>query len=263
MNLWLDTVTLAATDVQEAGAFYTGALSPGAVDHGESIDLDMHGTGRFALAGTEALAADAGVAPATSGFRGFVLTYNLDQPTEVKAVMEAAVENGAELLKPAKKALFGSFSGAFRAPDGSVWKLAAGTGKDTGPAAEQPRPTETTVILGVQDPKASKTFYEALGMKTERDYGSKYLDFHPAEGSARLCLMQREVLAKDAGVTHAGSGFPAMVLGHRAESSAEVDALLAAAASAGGRVTVPAGRSEDGYCGYFTDPDGFSWRLTA
>ncbi|WP_343949622.1 hypothetical protein, partial [Nonomuraea longicatena] len=227
MILWLDTVTLAATDVQETGVFYRSALSAGSADHGESIDLDMQGTGRFALAGTEALAADAGAAPATSGFRGFVLTYNLDQPAEVKAVMEAAVRHGAELLKPAKKALFGSFSGAFHAPDGSVWKLAAGTGKDTAPAAEYPRPTETTVILGVKDPKTSRTFYEALGMKTDRDYGDKYIDFHPAEGASRLCLMQREVLAKDAGVVHEGSGFPAMVLGHRAESAAEVDALLA------------------------------------
>lgn len=99
----------------------------------------------------------------TAGFRGHVLIYIVSQPTEVEMVMKAAIEAGAEVLEPTKKALVGSFSGLFRIPDGAIWKLASASNKDTGPAAQPPRPTETTIILGVEKPKASKAFYQALG----------------------------------------------------------------------------------------------------
>ncbi|WP_079166705.1 hypothetical protein [Streptomyces oceani] len=184
MTLSLDTVLLSAPDVAEARTFYRSALSPTVTDECAAADLDMHGAGRFAVAPAETLATNAGAGQATSGFRGYVLSYVLTQPTGVRTVREEAVRGGANTLKPAKKALFGSYSAVFRAPDGSVWKLAASTGEDTGPAATSPRPTETTLILGVRDPKTAKTFYEALGMRTDRDYGSKYVDFHPADGAA-------------------------------------------------------------------------------
>ncbi|MER5628205.1 VOC family protein [Streptosporangium sp. NPDC002544] len=263
MVLKPDVITLGAPEVHAARRFYATALSATIADDGDSVNLDMHGTGQLELSTTERLAADAGTRPATSGFRGYMLTYTVNQPTEVKTLMDAAVHSGAEVLKPAKKALFGSFSGVFRAPDGAIWKLAAATNKDTGPAAETPLPTETTVILGVSAPKASKAFYEALGMTVDRDYGNKYIDFHPANTAARLCLMERGVLARDAGTTKDGDGFQSMVFTHTAESREEVDALLTAAAAAGGRITVTAAETTGGgYSGHFTDPDGFQWKVT-
>ncbi|MDA0645839.1 MULTISPECIES: VOC family protein [Nonomuraea] len=262
MGLTLDVITLGTPEVEAARRFYSTTLSPTVADDDDSVNLDLHGTGRLTLSAAERLAAGAGAQPAAPGFRGYVLTYVVNQPTEVKTLMDAAVRGGAEVLKPAKKALFGSFSGVFRAPDGAIWKLAAATGKDTGPAAESPLPTETTLILGVSAPKASKAFYEALGMSVDRDYGSKYIDFHPAAGAARLCLMEGGVLARDAGTAKDGDGFPSMVLTHRAESREEVDLLLSAAAAAGGRTTVAATRTTEGYSGFFTDPDGFWWQVT-
>ncbi|WP_220448006.1 VOC family protein [Nonomuraea diastatica] len=262
MVLTLDVVTLGAPEVPAAGTFYATALSPAVTGDGDAVSLDLHGTARLDVAATGSLAADAGADPVTSGFRGYLLTYTVNQPTEVRTLMDAAVRGGAEVVKPARKALFGSFSGVFRAPDGALWKLAAATGKDTGPAAEAPLPAETTVILGVATPKASRAFYEALGMTADRDYGNKYIDFHPAKAAARLCLMERGVLARDAGTGKDGDGFPAMVLTHTAESRADVDALLAAAAAAGGRVTVAAAEISGGrYRGSFTDPDGFWWEV--
>jgi uncharacterized protein len=263
MVLKLDVITLGAPEVHAASGFYAAAFSPAIADEGDSANLDMHGTGQLELSATGRLAADAGAEPATSGFRGYVLAYTVNQPTEVKTLMDAAVHGGAEVLRPAKKALFGSFSGVFRAPDGAVWKLAAATNKDTGPAAETPLPTETMIILGVAVPKASKAFYEALGMTVDRDYGNKYIDFHPAKAAARLCLMERGVLARDAGIAKDGDGFQSMVFTHRAESREEVDALLTAAAAVGGRITVTAAEAPGGgYSGHFTDPDGFWWRVT-
>ena len=118
-------------------------------------------------------------APLSSRFGRVVVTYVLEQPSEVRAVMAAAIERGAQVLKPAKKALFGSFSGSFRAPDGLVWKLASDKGRNTAEASTEPRPTEVTFILGVREPKESRGFYMGLGMKVDRDYGSKYIDFAP------------------------------------------------------------------------------------
>ncbi|UED84254.1 VOC family protein [Streptomyces profundus] len=261
MNLSLDTVALAAPDVHRARAFYTAALSLDVADQEDPAGSETRETAPFALSANDALAAEAGVGSTTSGFRGYVLTCGVDQPTEVRTLMDAAARSGAETLKPAKRALFGSFSGSFRAPDGAVWKLAAGTNKDTGPPAAAPRPVETTAILGVAAPKKSKVFYEALGMTVDRDYGNKYIDFRPTADAARLCLMGRAVLAKDAGTSHDGSGFPGLVLTHRAASRGDVETLLEAAATAGGRITAAAGETGHGYSGCFADPDGFLWRV--
>lgn len=176
--------------------------------------------------------------------------------------MQAAAEAGADVLKTAKKALFGSFSGVFRAPDGAIWKVAAATNKDKGPAGDPPRPTEHLVILGVAKPKASKAFYEALGMVVDLDYGSKYLDFKPRSGASKFALMERGVLTRDAGVDKDGTGFQAMAFDHKAESREEVDSLLAAAVSAGGQIAVAAWESEGSYAGSFADPDGFLWTVS-
>lgn len=264
MMLSLDIVTLGVPEVQTAHAFYTSVFHPTDVYHGPHVNLDMHGTGQIALYDSETLAAEADVNPKTSGFRGYILSYIVDQPSEVKALLDVAVQSGAKVLKPAKKILFGGFSAVFQAPDGAIWKLAASNKKDTGPAEKPPRPTEATVaILGVAEPKASKAFYTALGMMVDRDYGNQYIDFRPAPGTCRLGLMTRRALAKDAGINEDGAGFQATVFTRRAASRDEVDALLAAAASAGGQITVAAGESEGGYSGHFTDPDGFLWKVVS
>ncbi|MFD2352077.1 hypothetical protein ACFSTC_26660 [Nonomuraea ferruginea] len=262
MGLTLDVITLGTPEVEAARRFYSTTLSPTVADDDDSVNLDLHGTGRLTLSAAERLAAGAGAQPAAPGFRGYVLTYVVNQPTEVKTLMDAAVRGGAEVLKPAKKALFGSFSGVFRAPDGAIWKLAAATGKDTGPAAESPLPTETTLILGVSAPKASKAFYEALGMSVDRDYGSKYIDFHPAAGAARLCLMEGGVLARDAGTAKDGDGFPRWSSptgpspGKKSISSCRRPPLPEA-----GPPSPPRGLPRD-IPVFFTDPDGFWWQVT-
>lgn len=273
--LSLDTIILGVPEVSAARAFYTSVLAPAANDDedgdfggDEGRDqqpmMDMHGTGHFALGKAEALAADAKTDHATSGFRGYIMSYIVKQPSEVKTLLNAAVERGATVLKPAKKSLFGAFSAVYKAPDGSIWKLSAPTKKDTGPAGTPPIPTETAALIGVAAPKVSKTFYTALGMTVDRDYGNSYIDFVPAAGACRLGLMPRRTLAKDAGVKEDGAGFRAVVFQRMAASREEVDALLTAAAAAGGQIAVPAGETvSGGYAGHFIDPDGFLWKVTA
>lgn len=262
MMLSLDVITLGVPDVHAAHVFYTAAFSPAATDYGEFVDLDMHGTGHVGLYGTGALAAEADAEPDTSGFRGYILSCIVSQPSEVEALLDAAAQNGAKVLKPAKKGLFGGFHAVYQAPDGAIWKLSAAAKKDTGPAADPPLPTEAIVILGVAEPKASAAFYAALGLTVDRDYGNKFVDFQLTPGACRLGLMPRKELAKDAGVDADGSGFRAVVLHRRAESREEVDALLAAAVAVGGRVAVAAAETSwGGYSGHFADLDGNLWKV--
>ncbi|TDQ53249.1 VOC family protein [Actinorugispora endophytica] len=260
MTFSLDTITLGVPQVETAHAFYTAAFSPGVVGD----ELDLHGTGRLALRRIDALAADAGTDPATSGFRGYVLSAIVDQPGEVEALLANATANGATVVKPAKKQLFGEFTAVYRAPDGAVWKLATAAKKNTGPLRTPVKPSETALYLGVARPKESKVFYEALGMSVDRDYGDKFVDFTVTGGACRLGLMTRKALAKDTGVDEGGSGFPAVGLTHTAASRDDVDALLKTADSAGARVADAAARTGEGdYAGHFTDPDGYHWTVAA
>lgn len=110
-----------------------------------------------------------------------------------------------EILKPVRKALFGSYSGVHRSPDGALWTVAAEQKKGTGEPQAEPRPSELGALLGVADVVAAARFYTALGFTADRRYGSKYADSTRC-GIHRLGLMPRGVLAKDAGVTGDGSG---------------------------------------------------------
>lgn len=259
--LTLDVVRLEG-DLATSADFYAAAFGPVLTERDGAVEMDLHGAGRFELAPTASADGTGGDDDPTP-FPGYVVTYALAQPSEVRAVMDAAVHAGAHVLKPAKKALFGSFSGAFRAPDGSVWKIAADSSRDRGAGGGDPRPTEISIILGVQAPTASRTFYQALGMETDRDYGNKYIDFRPVDSAVRLCLMQRAVLAKDVGIDDPGRGAEGLALDHRVEDGPGRDQLVHAAESAGGGSVAPPERTDAPDAGHFTDPDGFRWRLSA
>lgn len=252
MMLSPDQIILRTTEVSTVRRFYEATFDIEGAVADDHVDLDIHGKGRFRLTGSDQ--------PAPSGFDGQVLIFIVEQPGEVDKVLEAAVSNGATVVKPGRKALFAGYSAVFRAPDGSVWKLAAPTGKNTGPVSDNPRPTETNVLLGVAAAQASKTFYRTLGMVVDRDYGDKYVDFTIGAGACRFGVMRRRGLAKDVGIDDAGADC-ATVFHHTADSREDVDTLLAAAETAGGRVTAkPEGAH--GYGGEFTDLDGYHWMVT-
>lgn len=254
MTLSIDSLELSAPDSEDARSFYTSAFDlPGA----EPGVLDLHGSGRLTVEGGASSAAD-------DRFSGRVISYIVEQPSEVEALLAAAVSHGAHVLKPAKKGFWGGFSAVFRAPDGSVWKLATDKKKDSGPAGSPPVPTEVVCVLGVADPKASKAFYETLGMAVDRDYGKKFIDFRPDPGSLRLGLLTPAALAKDAGLEDSGTDPAAAVLNHRADTRDAVDDLLKTAIDAGGQVADAAAEIDSGeYVGQFTDPDGFVWKVSS
>jgi predicted lactoylglutathione lyase len=194
----IKSFTLEVPDPTTANAFYTAAFG---------IDNQL------ALRTSDA---------PTAGFRGFTLSLVVPEPATVDGLIGAALDAGAEPLKPVKKSLWG-YGGVIQAPDGTIWKVATSSKKDTGPATRQI--DEIVLLLGVGDVAASKRFYVEHGLEVEKSFGRKYVQFATAD--VKLALYGRRALAKDAGVSADGTGSHRIIIGSDT--------------------------------GPFTDPDGFAW----
>ncbi len=111
------------------------------------------------------------------------------------------------------------------APDGTIWKVATSSKKDTGPATRQI--DGIALLLAVADVAASKRFYVDRGFAGAKSYGRKFVSFTAPSGTIDVVLYGRGAAAKDAGVSPDGSG------SHRIAIVSDT--------------------------GPFTDPDGFVW----
>jgi hypothetical protein len=200
----IESVTLEVDDPTAAKTFYSAAF-----------DLDAP----LRLRSTEA---------PTTGFRGFTLSLIVSQPATVKALVGSALDAGATSLKPVTKSLW-CYGGVVQAPDGTIWKVATSTKKDTGPATRDV--DDVVLLLGVEDVAASKRFYVDRGLAIGKSFGSRYVEFDTGSGPVKLALYKRRALAKDAGVPPDGAGSHRIVVG--------------------------------GDVGPFTDPDGFAWEAAS
>jgi predicted enzyme related to lactoylglutathione lyase len=120
----------------------------------------------------------------------------------------------------------------------------------------------TAIMLGVEDLARSKKFYgEGLGCTIAQDY-PKFVSFDLGDRSSSLALYEREAAAQDAGVSSEGSGFRGVSFHYIVSSSEQVDEVIGKAVAAGGAVVKePAGSQWGGYFGYFSDPDGYLWKV--
>jgi len=115
------------------------------------------------------------------------------------------------------------------------------------------------ITLGVADVSRARAFYAAMGWKGQEVEGTVFLQ----AGGLALVLWDREKLAVDCGLGVSPDGsFGGIALAHNVRSSTEVDEVIAAAHSAGAKVTrPPATTFYGGYAGVFTDPDGHAWEI--
>jgi predicted lactoylglutathione lyase len=194
------SVTLEVSDVAAAETFYANAF-----DLGDTV----------VVRGSEA--------PST-GFRGFTMSLVVSQPSTVDSLAGTALEAGATVLKPVEKSFWG-YGGVVQAPDGTIWKLATSSKKNSGPPTRAV--DDVVLLLGVDDVKATKRYYVDHGLAVAKSFGSKYVEFDTHGSAVKLALYSRRAAAKDAGVSPEGSGSHRIVIGSDADG--------------------------------FTDPDGFMW----
>lgn len=112
------------------------------------------------------------------------------------------------------------------------------------------------ITLGVRDFQRALGFYEhGLGWK-KSPASNDHIAFFPAGGIV-LGLYPLELLAEDATLDHAGSGFSGITIAYNAASASEVDKVMLEVASLGATIVKPAQKVFwGGYSGYFKDLDG-------
>jgi uncharacterized glyoxalase superfamily protein PhnB len=200
----IDSITLEVADPTAAKHFYTDAFG---------LDAQI----RLRASETP-----------TTGFRGFTMSLTVSQPATVKSLIGTAIDAGATPLKPVAKSFWG-YGGVVQAPDGTIWKVATSSKKDTEPDTR--RIDEIVLLLGAADVAASKRFYVDHGLAVAKSFGRKYVEFATPSSPVKLALYGRRALAKDAGVSPDGTGSHRLALGSDA--------------------------------GPFADPDGFEWETPA
>ncbi|AUN93483.1 VOC family protein [Pseudazoarcus pumilus] len=136
MKPHLSMITLGVRDLPRAVRFYEQGLGL------PRLDLDSDSVAFFTLAGAwlglygrEALAEDAGVPAAGSGFSGVALAHNVASREDVDATLAQAVAAGATLIKPGQDVFWGGYSGYFADPDGHLWEVAWNPFMQVGPHA--------------------------------------------------------------------------------------------------------------------------------
>jgi uncharacterized glyoxalase superfamily protein PhnB len=78
----------------------------------------------FALVLRDELAKDFGADPPSFGRAAVALAHNVRTRAEVDPLLRRATKAGATVLKPAREASWGGYSGYFADPDGFAWEVA-------------------------------------------------------------------------------------------------------------------------------------------
>lgn len=124
MEQRISIVTLGVKDLTASKRFYVDALGWKAVFENKEIIFFQVGGMIFALFLREKLAEDFQVDAASFGRAAVALAYNVRTRSEVDPLMERAASAGATILKSAREASWGGYSGYFADPDGFAWEIA-------------------------------------------------------------------------------------------------------------------------------------------
>ena len=127
MPLQVTAIMIGVRDLDRAKKFYGEGLGGTiAQDYPGFVSLSLgDGSSSLALYEWDAAAADAGVSPEGSGFRGVSFHYVVPSRDVVNEVMDSAVAAGGSVVKEAASAQWGGYAGYFSDPDGHLWKVAA------------------------------------------------------------------------------------------------------------------------------------------
>jgi uncharacterized protein len=118
----------------------------------------------------------------------------------------------------------------------------------------------TTIMIGVRDLARSRKFYaEGMGCRVKQDY-PQFVEL-TSDGGSSIALYEWDAAAADAGVSPEGSGFRGVSFHYIVSSREEVDEVMGKALAAGGATVREAAGAQWGYSGYFSDPDGYLWKV--
>ncbi len=122
------------------------------------------------------------------------------------------------------------------------------------------KPRINIITLGTKDLTKATRFYEGgLGFPKMDFEGN--ISFFMLNGSW-LSLYPWELLAQDAQIDAASSGFRGITLAHNVENENQVTDILEQAKNAGANIVKQAQKTEwGGFSGYFTDLDGHLWEI--
>jgi len=120
----LSFVTLGVADLERAARFYEQVLKLPRLQTPPEVVFFELGKTWLALYSRDALAADAGVPAAGSGFPGFTLAHNLRSAAAVDQLLKEVAAGGGRIVKPGSRADWGGYTGYFADPDGFLWEVA-------------------------------------------------------------------------------------------------------------------------------------------
>jgi predicted lactoylglutathione lyase len=124
MEQRISVVTLGVKDLGTAKKFYADGLGWKPVFENKEIIFFQTGGMVFALFLRDQLAADFEADAKSFGRASVALGYNVRLKSEVNPLIEHAVAAGGTILKAAREASWGGYSGYFADPDGFAWEVA-------------------------------------------------------------------------------------------------------------------------------------------
>jgi predicted lactoylglutathione lyase len=124
MEQRISIVTLGVKDLAASKRFYVDGLGWKPVFENKEIIFFQTGGMIFALFLRNELAKDFEADAVTFGRAAMALAHNVRTKAEVDPLMKRATDAGATILKPAREASWGGYSGYFADPDGFAWEVA-------------------------------------------------------------------------------------------------------------------------------------------
>jgi catechol 2,3-dioxygenase-like lactoylglutathione lyase family enzyme len=121
-------VTLGVASIVRARAFYDKlGFKASSASNAEVVFYDAGGI-VLALFGRHALADDAKIESAGSGFSGVALAHNVRSEAEADEALRQVEAAGGRIVKPAQRTFWGGYAGYFADPDGHLWEVAHNPG---------------------------------------------------------------------------------------------------------------------------------------
>jgi predicted lactoylglutathione lyase len=124
MEQRISILTLGVANLGRSRNFYERLGRRRSAANSESIVFFQAGGMALALYPRSELAKDANIVAESGGFCGIAIAYNARTRGEVDTVLAEAQAAGARILKPAKEAFWGGYSGYFADPDDFPWEVA-------------------------------------------------------------------------------------------------------------------------------------------